>query len=686
MSAASFSSRDDHLLQAALGLVDAARVTDVLDKLRPALKVLPAVRFAGISTLDEERGIVRRHLLHIRPPARNPAPADVPVQHSTLATLIATQDCHTTLSLELDQAPPELRALAVGGVERLLLAPLRLRSRLIGALFVGLDAQRLADADRGYLRRLARIASPAIWNTFTSERFARGDRRRDSLIHLMTALNASRETDSIIAAARAALDSLQTNAPCAVDLLDDDRRTVRSYDAGGRPEQRRDPLPEPAVLPFAGSTVEWLIHHPHTYESPDLRQTTRLPLDDRLRDAGVRRYVLTPMIAHGRVIGALLVGATDPHPPLRIDVWLYETIALQVGLAIENTRQFRRLQEASEKLAQQNIYLREEIRTEQVHGQIIGRSAALQKVRQAIARVARTDTTVLITGETGVGKELVARAIHEAGSRADKPMVKVNCAAIPEAMVESELFGHERGAFTSAVAQRIGRFELANDSTLFLDEVGELPLAVQAKLLRVLQDGEFERVGGSKTRRSNARIVAATNRDLLAAVTARTFRRDLYYRLSVFPIHVPTLQQRTDDIPLLVEEFMGYFGRRMGKHFEAIDPDSLECLMHRPWPGNIRELRHVIERAMILCDPPILTIPSAEKTPSNTPPHEPDIDGDILRPLHEIEARYIERVLSATHWVVEGPRGAARILGLHPSTLRSRMKRLGLARARYHPR
>ncbi len=685
------STRDAHLLGAALALADATDIPGMLAALRPVFTTVRSACVAGLTLREQEREAACRYLLDLTCPDRPATSEDIPLEHSELALLAAGEPPSATRPtarcVAVAQHPALLETLGRTGARQVLLAPLRLHDRLIGTVLVGLAADQPASAEDGHtLARLGRIVTPAVWSGFARERFRRGDRRRDTLISLMTALNASREPDAIIGAACAALDSIESEAGCAIDLLAEDRRQVRSYPAGGPRRAYRYPPRGPLTLPLRGSLVEWLIDHPETYESPDLTQTLRLSADAPLRDAGVRRYVLTPMIAQGRVLGALLVGSTDPHPPLRIDVWLYETIALQVGLAIENTRQFRRLQEASEKLAQQNIYLREEIRIEQVHGQMVGRSPALEKVRQAIARVAPTDTTVLITGETGVGKELVARAIHDAGRRADKPMVKVNCAAIPESMVESELFGHERGAFTSAVAQRIGRFELAHDSTLFLDEVGELPPAVQAKLLRVLQDGEFERVGGARTLHSNARIVAATNRDLLAAVNAGTFRRDLYYRLSVFPIHVPALARRREDIPLLVEQFMAYFSRRTGKHFEAIEPDSLERLVQRNWPGNIRELRHAIERAMILCDPPLLRVQPAHGSDVLPQTRPPTAATDPSRPLHEVEAEHIERVLAATGGVIEGPRGAARALGLHPSTLRSRMKRLGITRPHQNPR
>ena len=680
------STRDARLLEAALTFADRPALGDVVERLRPAFAAIPAARVAGLTIHDSERELARRQFIRIGEDGGAATVEQFRVDQSEISLLEAASGECVSLDLRSDSTPESLRALREFGAESLIAAPLALPDVLLGDIFVGLAAgEPVADADREYLRRIALIACPTVWNSFTHERFQRGDRRRDTLIPLITALNASMAPESIVKSAREALDSLESGAGCSVDLIRPDQEHYHTYLAGGSlsPHGRRND--QPLLLPLAGSPLEWLRDNPRTYESGDLLESTRFEIDAACRDAGIRRYVASPMIARGRVIGALFIGSTDPHPALRVDLWLYDTIALQVGLALENARQFRQLQEASERLAQQNVYLREEIRIEQDHGEMVGRSPALQRVRSAIARVARTDSTVLITGETGVGKELVARALHDAGPRADQPMVKVNCAAIPETMVESELFGHERGAFTSAVSQRIGRFELARDGTLFLDEIGELSPAVQAKLLRVLQDGEFERVGGSKTLKSNARIIAATNRELRKDADAGEFRSDLYYRLNVFPIHVPSLEERREDIPLLVEAFVAHFSRRMGKRFESIDAYSLERLTNQSWPGNIRQLRHEVERAIILCDSPVLRFEDSHAAASPVTSVGADT-GDVQRSLRDVESEHILRVLSATGNVIEGQRGAAAILEINPSTLRSRIKRLNIERPTRQPR
>jgi formate hydrogenlyase transcriptional activator len=337
------------------------------------------------------------------------------------------------------------------------------------------------------------------------------------------------------------------------------------------------------------------------------------------------------------------------------------------------------------RLKAENQYLQEELQSVHNFQEIIGRSPAMQSVLGDVRRVAATDASVLIRGETGTGKELIARAIHSASKRHEKPLIKVNCAALPTGLVESELFGHEKGAFTGALSRRIGRFELASGGTIFLDEIGEMPMDVQAKLLRVLQEREFERVGGQTSIQVDVRVIAATNRDLQKAIAEKTFREDLFYRLNVFPIHLPPLRERTGDLPILAQFLVEKFAMRIGRSADSLSPDSLERLEKYDWPGNIRELENVIERAVILSDGPQVRIPAGmlpEALPpsaetNNPTPHAATADGSDLL---SVERSHIESVLQQTNWVIEGPRGAAQRLGLHPNTLRSRLKKLGLKR------
>jgi PAS domain S-box-containing protein len=329
------------------------------------------------------------------------------------------------------------------------------------------------------------------------------------------------------------------------------------------------------------------------------------------------------------------------------------------------------------RLQQQNAYLQDEIKSAHNFDEIVGRSPALVSVLQRVSKVANTDSTVLITGETGTGKELVARAVHSASPRRTKPLIKLNCAALPMNLVESELFGHEKGAFTGATTRKPGRFELADGGTLFLDEVGELPLETQAKLLRVLQEREFERVGGTVPVKVDVRVIAATNRDLAKMAKEGKFREDLFYRLNVIPVRLPALRERPGDVPLLVRFFVTKVASRLGKRIGTIDPDTLDALAAYRWPGNIRELENVIERAVILSDGPELEIdPEVFSLPSEGPP-VPDASAQSLV---AVERDHILNVLSQTGWVIEGASGAAKVLGLHPNTLRSRMKKLAVVR------
>ena len=334
------------------------------------------------------------------------------------------------------------------------------------------------------------------------------------------------------------------------------------------------------------------------------------------------------------------------------------------------------MEQEQARLTAQNVYLQEEIKAVHNFEEIVGQSASLLEVIEKVNRVAPTDSTVLITGETGTGKELIARAIHSASPRRDKPLIKLNCAALPSSLVESELFGHEKGAFTGAISRRIGRFELAAGGTIFLDEIGELPAEAQAKLLRVLQEREFERVGGSTPIKADVRVIAATNRDLLKAVKEKTFREDLYYRLNVFPIHLPPLRDRVGDVPMLVHFLVNKFAMRIGKRIEGVSQMAMERLLAYPWPGNIRELENVLERAIILANSTMLEI---EPQMLALQPQD-EAEAAQSSTLEQVERDHIQAVLKQADGVIEGDRGAAKVLGLHPNTLRSRMKKLGISR------
>jgi formate hydrogenlyase transcriptional activator len=383
-----------------------------------------------------------------------------------------------------------------------------------------------------------------------------------------------------------------------------------------------------------------------------------------------------PLISRDRVLGVLELQRRREQDFAPEDVAFVTQIAGLVAIVVENTLADGEIKALKEQLAREKLYLEDEIRSERGFEEVIGRSAGIRAVLRQIETVAPTDSTVLICGETGTGKELVARAIHERSPRSSNAFVKLNCAAIPSGLLESELFGHERGAFTGAIMQRIGRFELANHGTAFLDEIGEIPLELQPKLLRVLQEREFERLGSTHTLKTDARLIAATNRDLEECVKESEFRADLYYRLNVFPIYVPPLRERSEDIPLLVRHFAQHYARRMNRAIDTILSETMEALVHHQWPGNIRELQNVIERSVILSKGPVLQVPLSGLNSSNgTGP-----DRARRRTLEEAEREHILTTLKETKWLVSGPHGAAARLGMNRSTLHFRMKKLGILR------
>jgi formate hydrogenlyase transcriptional activator len=381
---------------------------------------------------------------------------------------------------------------------------------------------------------------------------------------------------------------------------------------------------------------------------------------------------------HERVMGAVtfLIAVIDSlilESGERKEAGLTEDGAERKEVEAELRKALAEVERLKNQIQSDNLYLKQEIEINHNIGEIVGESLALKKALYLIESVASTDATVLILGETGTGKELCARAVHNLSARKDGPFIKVDCGAIPAGLIESELFGHEKGAFTGASRQRLGRFELAEEGTIFLDEIGDLPLDLQTRLLRVLQDGAFERVGGTRTIKTNVRVVAATNRDLGQRIRSGVFREDLYYRLGAFPILLPPLRERIEDIPALALHFIKEYGARLNKKIESVPQQFIETLQAYPFPGNVRELENIIERAVILSTGPTLQMDQSFISPRRAATVEP-------RTMEEIERSHIARALTACNWRIEGPQGAANFLGLHPSTLRSRMRKLDITR------
>jgi formate hydrogenlyase transcriptional activator len=440
--------------------------------------------------------------------------------------------------------------------------------------------------------------------------------------------------------------------------------------------------PIPAQIPDSFSVAEdpagSVFQARHPLIISNVAEESRWPqLPERAKPFGVNSCCYLPLTTARRRLGALVFACKQAGAYDTADVDFLQQVANQVAVAVENALAFDEIEALKDKLHQEKVYLEEEVRTAHNFGEIVGESATLRRVLKQVEAVAPTDSTVLILGETGTGKELIARALHDLSPRRERTFVELNCAAIPTGLLESELFGHEKGAFTGAITQKVGRFELAHQGTLFLDEVGDIPPELQPKLLRVLQEQEFERLGGTKTIKVDVRLVAATHRDLAKMVADGRFREDLYYRLNVFPVALPPLRERRDDIPRLVRHFTQHFARRMGRRIETIPSSALDALVRYPWPGNVRELQNIIERAVILSPGPSLQVPLNDLQAAAEEASAPTA---VAVTLADAEREHILGALRDTGWVLGGPKGAAALLGMKRSTLRWKMQRLGISR------
>jgi formate hydrogenlyase transcriptional activator len=471
----------------------------------------------------------------------------------------------------------------------------------------------------------------------------------------------------------------------SLSLADAEERQLRQYSLDF--PEGKGIFPEELVYPVDGtpSGTAFRTMKPVTIQSP-FTGWLNSPIVPIVAREGLKSFCFLPLTTRKGAIGTLNLGRLRDDAFGQGDISFLTQVANQISLAVENAIAYSEIRELKDQLSNEKLYLEDEIRTELNFAEIVGSSASLRRVLKAVETVAPTDSTVLIYGETGTGKELIARAIHDLSPRRSKPFVKLNCAAIPTGLLESELFGHEKGAFTGAIAQRIGRFDVANGGTIFLDEIGDIPLELQPKLLRVLQEREFERLGSSRTLRTDARLIAATNRDLEAMVNEQKFRSDLFFRLNVFPVHVPPLREREGDIPLLVRHFAQQFSRRMNKVIETIPSAAMDALCQYHWPGNIRELQNVIERAVIISIGSALTVDITDlKFPKIGPqvekPASPKSASNALHGLlEETQRRHILDALQQCNWVVAGSNGAAVRLGMKRSTLQKRMQKLAISR------
>ena len=572
------------------------------------------------------------------------------------------------------------RILKAEGMRSFCVLPLTTPLRRLGGLsFASQDEDAFSDADVEILHELTSQVALAVDNTLHHEAAEQAQHqlawKRDRLQLLLDVNNAlvsNLDRRALFSAISACLRRVVSHDYTSLAVYDADRK---AFDMWAIEFEGKGLIKEHMLVPVAGSPagVAFTTGEPRRFERADL-VAFESEVGAALLAEGIQSMCTVPLTVHDRRLGTLSIGRLGGEPFTACDTELLASVASQVAFSVENSLAFQEIAELKDKLAAEKVYLEDEIRTEYNFEEVIGQSPALKRVLHQVETVAPTDSAVLICGETGTGKELIARAIHDLSRRRQRTLVKVNCAAIPTGLLESELFGHERGAFTGAIAQRIGRFELADGGTLFLDEVGDIPLELQPKLLRVLQEQEFERLGSTRTRRVHVRVVAATNRNLDEMVAEGTFRNDLYYRLNVFPITLPPLRERPEDIPPLVRYFVQKFARRMNKRVETVPADAMAALAQYAWPGNVRELENAVERAVILTSGSALRVPLSEFRARPAA-----LTG--VATLEATERQAILRALHDTNWVLGGPHGAATRLGLKRTTLQSRIRKLGIHRS-----
>jgi formate hydrogenlyase transcriptional activator len=630
---------------------------------------------------DENSGTVSVPVVYVDGSGETALPLDGQGQEAVLGW-IRQHRAPIVISVpeEEGRIPVIAAALSEAGMRTLCAVPLDTAHRRLGSIVFGRrQAAAYPEREVRFLSLAADRAALAIAETLSSDasRAAQSElRNRNERLKLLLELNNSiishLELRDLLRAVSASVRRVMRCDSVGVALPDPEGGQLRIH-AVDFPRSR-GVAREEGTVPTADEPINSVFHRgePLVLDAPGL---ARLDEDSLAVAEGIQALCDVPLPGRKGALGVLCLGRLEDNPFTADDLEFLRQVAGQVAIAVENALAYRQIAELKDRLAQEKLYLEDEFRTEMHFEEIVGRSPALQKVLHQVETVAPTDSTVLIYGETGAGKELVARAIHNLSSRAKNAFVRLNCAAIPTGLLESEMFGHEKGAFTGAIAQRIGRFELANHGTVLLDEVGEIPLELQPKLLRVLQEREFERLGSARTLRTDARLIASTNRDLAAMVREQKFRMDLYYRLNVFPVEVPPLRERPEDIPVLVRHFARQFARRMNKTIDTIPSETMNVLARYGWPGNVRELQNLMERAVILSPGPVLKVPLADVQAQAAPAPKK------IESLEDAERRTITEALRAARWVVGGPNGAAALLGLKRSTLQWRMGKLGIHRS-----
>jgi formate hydrogenlyase transcriptional activator len=647
---------------------------DLADRLHPVVEF----SYLNVILHEPDRNAMRLYILEtseqteIRPGFENPV-SDTPA-----GRVWETQRPYVVGDLDQETQYPRIAGmLQRHGVRSICLVPLTTAHRRLGALGVGStrpDAYREADIDM--VCAVATQVALAVDNALNFERveqyqqqLARERDRLHVLLEVNNALVSNLAPREVFRTISAMLRRVFQHDYASLALFDPESGEfrVQALDFPGRPEAVDADLE--VELENSPAGYAFRTGAPLLLDSIDGRRFAS-PIVQELLKQGIRSAMCVPLATGKRRLGTLNVASLRERAFTREQLDLLGQIAAQVAIAVENALAYRQIEELKDKLAEEKLYLEDEIRTEYNFEEIVGESAVLKRALEEVRTVAPTPSTVLILGESGTGKELIARALHNLSPRRDRTLVKVNCAAIPTGLLESELFGHEKGGFTGAISQKIGRFELANHGTLFLDEIGDIPLELQPKLLRVLQEREFERLGGTRTIRVDVRLVTASNRDLSRMVADRQFREDLFYRINVFPIHLPALRERREDVPLLVRYFAQKYAQRMNKQIETIPSVAMDALCRWNWPGNVRELENLIERAVILSPGRVLHVPVAELQGAT----------EGISTLAAAERQHIVRALRDSDWIVGGAKGAAARLGMKRTTLQSKMRKLGITR------
>jgi len=663
------------LLELSRAIASHRDLTKLFHDLACRLQGLFEFRSMGVVFHDPKHNVMKCHFMETCIPTKWQPATEAPIDGSVAGWVWQHQEPIVIHDIALEQDRfPFAKTIPSHPIKAICSFPLTTANQRLGALnFWSEEAGVYDDIDLEFTGLLAGQLAVAIEAQCHQQTLAHERDRCQLLLEINHTLVSNLNLRELISAISSCL------------------RRVLPHDVAGLA------LYDPSINKFRATAMDFPDHNDAFIEDDIIELegtlsgrafTTRLPVvigradlsSDRFAQrTGLKSGCKIPLISHDRVLGVLGVGRLNEVPFTDEDLDLLTAVGEQVAIAVENAVAFRKIDELKNKLQEETLYLQEEIRSEYNFEEIIGSSPALKRALEDVQTVAPTDSTVLIFGETGTGKELIARALHNLSGRSSHPLVKVNCAAIPTGLLESEMFGHERGAFTGAVEQRKGRFELAHRGTIFLDEVEEIPLELQPKLLRVLQEQEFERLGSGKTIKVDVRVIAATNADLAQMVSEKKFRSDLYYRLNVFPIDLPALRERAQDISLLVHFFAQRFAQQMKKPIKTIPPEALAQLTNYSWPGNIRELQNLIERAVILSRGSVLEVPLGEiKKPAN------EILVNQAGPvtLEAVEREHIIRTLREAGWVIGGNGGAAARLGLNRTTLNNRMRKLGITRPR----